>query len=317
MRYRHQELGYPLKDLYRVVGITEQAVFQHRKRQEHYSLATIMLLRQMDVYRREHPGCGLEKMYYQIEVLIMGRDKFIEFGKAMGYQLKHVRSKTITTIPGCYRWPNIIQGMLVMNINVVWQSDITYFRVDSRFYYITFVLDVYSRKIVGYAVSNTLEAKANVAALKFAFKTRGDKRQCDLIHHSDRGTQYTSTKYLAMLSAYGCTPSMGEKGQDNAYAERLNGIIKNEYLIYRRIANLTQLKKWVKQAVDQYNSTRIHDSLPEKLSPNAFEEKLLTLNYQKRPKVIIYADGRHTEQHAEGMLLSLPEEALKAHICPI
>lgn len=317
MRHRRHELGYALKDLYDVLGITEQAVSQYRRRMKRRSLEAVMLLKQIDDYRHEHPGCGLEKLYYQLEVLVMGRDKFIDFAKRMGYQLKRIKSNTRTTIPGYYIWPNLIEGIMLVDIDVVWQSDITYFRVENRFYYITFILDVYSRRIVGYAVCDTLEAKANIMALKSAFKTRGKKRQAHLIHHSDRGSQYTATQYLSLLTQYGVTPSMGDKGQDNAYAERLNGIIKNEYLIYRDIFTLSHLRKWVKQAVNQYNETRIHDGLPNKLSPIKFEEKILTLNHQKRPKVIVYADGKKTMQHAEGMLSGLPEKALQAHVCPI
>lgn len=314
---KRHSLTYTLNALYKVVGLSEQAVSQHRKRRERVSIELLILMKQIDDYRQRHPGCGLAKMYYQIKVSLMGRDRFIAFAKELGYQLNTFKSGIKTTIPGYYVWPNLIEGMLVTDVNRVWQSDITYFRVGERFYYITFILDVYSRKIVGYAVAKTLEAKANIKALKQAVKLRGKLELRRLIHHSDRGSQYTSQAYLQLLLEHGCLASMGQKGQDNAYAERINGIIKNEYLVYRSIVNMTQLKRWVKQAINQYNDERIHSSLPNRYSPNKFEEEVLTLNHQKRPKVIIHADGKCSTQHANSMVCSLPEKALQAHICPI
>jgi len=282
-------LSYNLSDLYSVIGISEQAVSQHRKRRGRASLEVVSLLQDMDDYRSRHPG----------------------------YQLSKYRSGVKTTIPGHYTWPNLIEGMVVAEINRVWQSDITYFRIGEHHSYITFIIDVYSRRIVGYAVSNTLESKANIMALSNAIKLRKNDDISKLIHHSDRGSQYTSKAYLALLLSHGCLPSMGSKGQDNAYAERLNGVIKNEYLVYRQILTLRDLKSKVKQAVQQYNTERIHTSLPGKISPNAFEKEILTLNYQRRPKVIIYAEGKDTTRHANTMLCSLPKKALQAHICPI
>lgn len=317
MRGVKHKLGYTLASLYKSVGISGQAVSQYRKREQQQNLDTLLLLNEIDQYRSRHPGCGLRKMFYQLKVKGMGRDKFIEFGKHFGYQLSAVKSYTRTTFRGYYNWPNLISGMLVMDVNRVWQSDITYFRVHDFFYYLTFIIDVYSRKIVGHAISNTLQARATIEALKKALRSRGLDNHKGLIIHSDRGTQYTSNQYMELLLRNGITPSMGEKGQDNAYAERLNGVIKNEYLTYRKIASYKQLAKWTNQAVKQYNEERIHAGLRGKQSPDMFEKQLLTLNYQKRPKVIIYADGKTAMRRAKYTLHSLPEKALQAHICPI
>jgi transposase InsO family protein len=309
--------GYSLRAIYAVATISEQAVLRYRRRLEKDSCDLVGLLNAMDQYRDKHPGCGLEKMYYQLQVSCMGRDRFIKFAQEMGYSIKKFRLMTKTTLSGYYIWPDLIQGMLVCAINKVWQSDITYYRVAEKFFYITFIVDVYSRVIISYAISRTLEAKANIEALSKAISYRKGDHLKGLIHHSDRGSQYTSKKYLQLLSSNNMQPSMGYKGSDNAYAERLNGIIKNEYLIYRDIKTERDLRKWVKQAVGQYNEERIHNSLPGRQSPKHFEQELLTLNYQKRPKVIIYTEGRPTMQPAQCRLHSLPEETLRAHICPI
>lgn len=289
MRLNQDLQGHSLRDLYRIAGLSEQAVYKYNKRVLKDSIAITILLDSINAYRRKHPGCGLEKMYYQLHVRLMGRDQFIALCKALGYSVRRPRSNVKTTIPGCYRWPNLIEGLLVVDVNRVWQSDINYYLVGNKYRYLTFIIDVYSRKIVGYAVSTTLEAKANIKALSSAFRRRGKINHGQLIHHSDRGSQYTSKAYLALLHKHGTLPSMGVKGPDNAYAERINGTIKNEYLRYRNITNDKELQRWVKQAVTHYNTERIHDSLPRKQSPEAFEKELVTLNYQKRHCGCIYA----------------------------
>ena len=271
----------------------------------------------IDQYRKRHPGCGLKKMYYQLKITEIGRDKFIMIGKELGYGFKPVINRIKTTISGSYRFSNLIEGMLLIDIDRVWQTDITYYRIKDYFCYITFIIDVYSRRILSYYVSKTLSAKANIITLKGAFQARFNKIQNRLIHHSDAGSQFIAKDYLKLLLQYECTPSMGQKAEDNAYVERLNGIIKNEYLHYRPIETFDDLKKWVKQAVDQYNNERIHDALPGKISPIEFEKKMIYLDCQKRPMVIIYADGNKTIRLASSQLYSLPEKALQAHICPI
>ena len=107
------------------------------------------------------------------------------------------------------------------------------------------------------------------------------------IHHSDRGSQYTYTAYIELLKTKGCKISMGLCGQDNAYAERINGTIKGEYLNYWKPTTLGQLKKRVKNAVDQYNNVRPHNHLGS-LSPVAFERMWATLKPKDRPYFTIF-----------------------------
>jgi transposase InsO family protein len=256
-------------------------------------------------------------MYYQLSLNYIGRDRFIEICKELGYKVKQRINRIKTTISANYRYPNLIEGMLVVKTNQVWQTDITYFRIQEKFYYISFIIDVYSRLIVSYEVSNSLQSKANISALKKAFKKRGKGDVRGLIHHSDRGVQFGSSKYLQLLTQYGCLSSMADKCQDNPYAERINGTIKNEYLAYRDIKSEKYLKRWTKQAVSHYNNERIHNSLPKRLSPMQFEKKLLTWSYQERPKVIIYADGRQVVKGDYTFLNDLPRKTLQALICPI
>jgi putative transposase len=233
-----------------------------------------------------------------------------------GYRVMKTRSFTRTTIPTCYKYPNLIEGMILWDKNQLWQSDITYIRIKEQFYYLVFIVDVYTKQILGYEASDHMRAEANIAALKMAF------RNCSgsiggMIHHSDRGSQYVDAKYIELLSRNNVYISMGLKAQDNAYAERVNGIIKNEYLIYRDMNTLADLRKYTRQAVNHYQTKRIHLSLPGRTTPEQFEKNLITLSSQKRPKVIVYTEGNPRIKEALSILDSLPEKDLQAPVCPM
>jgi hypothetical protein len=273
-----------LNQLYKVVGISKQAAHQYQIRQIEFDKKLSDLIVEVDELRSEHPGCGVEKMYSTLEPDFIGRDKFIETFMSLGYRVKKIKNYYKTTIPVSYKYPNLIEGLVVSCENMVWQSDITYFDVNGRFYYLVFLIDVYSRKIVGYAVSDHLRAEANIKALKMALTGRSAPK----IHHSDRGGQYIDNTYTNLLKENGTNISMGLIAQDNAYAERLNGIIKNEYLKYKIINSFEDLKKETKKAVEHYNNKRIHGSLPNKLNPNHFE----CLSENKDMIEIIYAQNR-------------------------
>jgi len=299
-----------------MLQISKQAVHQHSQREKVFNDKLSSLLTEVDVLRNEHPGCGVEKMYYTLCPDWIGRDKFIETMMSLGYGIKPIKSFIRTTIPACYKYPNLIEGMLLWDKNQLWQSDITYILVGDRYYYLVFIVDVYTKIILGYQASDHLRAEANRAALRMAM------RKCNgsihgLIHHSDRGSQYVDTAYTQTLLRHKAYISMGLKAQDNAYAERVNGIIKDEYLKYREMASLADLKKEVKKAVNHYNEKRIHGSLPGRKTPMQFEKNLVNLPSQKKPKVIIYAEGNPRIKEALSHLDSLPENNLKAPICPM
>jgi len=194
-------------------------------------------------------GCGLEKICHTLEPGFIGRDRFIAEMMKRGYRVRKKKNYVRTTRPvKISHWPNCITGMLLWDINMVWQSDITYFLSSNRkFYYITFIIDVYSKRIIGYSVSENLLAESNINAVQMAIKTRKGDDLHWLIHHSDKGSQYVSKRYTGILSSTGAVISMGGKAQDNAYVERLNGTLKNEYLKYWDIDDLQSLKKAVKK----------------------------------------------------------------------
>jgi hypothetical protein len=138
-----------------------------------------------------------------------------------------------------------------------------------------------------------------------------------LIHHSDRGSQYIEKGYTDLLKKNKIQISMGMKAQDNAYAERINGTIKNEYLKYWEPKNLEELQLMLRKAVNHYNNKRVHNNLPDRMSPVQFEKSLLDLTSQRRPTVIIYAEGNYKIKVASSHFDFKPKEEPLTHNCPI
>lgn len=272
-----------MNQLYKTIGISKQAVNQYAQRQAVFDNRVSQLILEADDLREDHPGCGVEKMYDILNPDFIGRDRFIETMMDLGYRIKRKKNYKRTTITGKKFYSNLIKGLRINAPNVLWQSDITYLPLNGKHYYAVFIIDVYTKKIVGLIVSDNMRAQANVAALNMALK----KNNAPEIHNSDRGSQYTYHKYIDLLVSNGTKISMSLSGLDNAYAERINRTIKEEYLDYWKPETFFQLKKCVAKAVKNYNEKRIHKNLP-KMSPNNFEKYWLTLKHEDRPIITIF-----------------------------
>lgn len=308
-------MNYSLNQLYEVAGLSKQAVYKQHVKEEEFNRKLSSLVIEADILKSEHPGCGVEKMYHTLRPEFMGRDKFVEIFMELGFRVKRKKNYQRTTFPGQIRYPNMIEGALINRANQLWQSDITYFRIGDRFYYLVFILDVFTRKIVGYHVSDSLRAEANLKALKMAMKQRTNISLEGLIHHSDRGSQYGNKRYTELLKNKGIRISMGEKAQSNAYAERINGIIKNEYLNHKRIDSFAKLKRETRKAVNHYNSKRIHGALPGRTTPGDFEISLLNLANKNTAGMIIYAEKNKKIKPTYGQLDLLTDK--NNYFCPI
>lgn len=273
-----------MNQLFQTIGISKQAVQQYAQRQAVFEWKLERLMLEADELRNAHPGCGVEKMYYALKPDFLGRDRFIEVFMQLGYRLNLWRNYRRTTYSTHIYYPNLIKGLELNAPCMVWQSDITYIQVADRYYYGVFIIDVYTRKIVGYQVSDHMRATANVKALQMALK----KNQPPKIHHSDRGSQYTYKRYIELLTRNQTEISMGLIAMENAYAERIHRTIKEEYLNHWKPKTFEQLKRQVKKAVDHYNSKRIHQSLQRK-TPLEFETYWNQIsNTQNRPLMTIF-----------------------------
>jgi transposase InsO family protein len=228
--------------------------------------------------RLDHPTLSCRAMYYKINPICIGRDKFEQFCYQAGFmierKLKYMRT---TNSFGVIRFENLLESAVLTNINQAFSSDITYFEIGGIFYFITFIIDCFSRKILGYAASKGLTTEqTTLAALQMAIKTRENNLPKDIIFHSDGGGQYYDKEFLKLTAKLGFKNSMCEMAYQNGKAERINGTIKNNYLRHYTINNFDDLVKILDHIVTLYNNKRPHKSLNYK-TPLLFEKELLIL----------------------------------------
>jgi transposase InsO family protein len=212
---------------------------------------------------------GAKVIYKKLTPCFMGRDRFIEFYKEEGLTLFKTKNfRRTTDSMGVIRFPNLLSGLELTSVNQVLVSDITYFDLHGKFVYITFIMDLYSRKIKGYSLGRTLRTEdTTLPALKLAM--REVPKNSNTIIHSDGGGQYYSKEFLSITKDR-FTSSMAESVYENAHAERVNGTIKNDYLIPANPKDFHHLNRLLAQAVEKYNNHRPHQSL-RYLTPTEFE----------------------------------------------
>jgi putative transposase len=283
-----------------VSGITKQALHQHKIRALGRANVAGEFFKQADKIRQEHPRAGCRKMALDIRCRGWGRDKTEQLLLQNGYRVYYPPNYTRTTYAQhdlYYR--DLIEGLELTGINQAVQTDITYYRVKEKFYYLVFLIDVYSRRIVGYSVNKTLKAEGNMKALQMLFRTR-DKCSFDgMIHHSDRGSQYIDKEYSKLLKDKNIYPSMCTEAWKNAYSERINRTIKEEYLDGWQIDTYRTLKRSVERAVKHYNNKRRHQSLGWQ-SPIQYERTVEKMPESMRPKMKIYKDlERYSQKGCE------------------
>lgn len=215
------------------------------------------------------PKIGGRKLYNILSChlhggLQMGRDAFFELLRSNNLLIRRKRRSVRTTYSNHWlrKYPNLIRSFTPTGSNQLWVSDITFIKTEVGFVFLSLVTDAYSRKIIGWSIGNTLEAKHSIAALLMAIK-HAPKDLSGLIHHSDRGVQYCSDGYVRVLNKKGISISMTESGDplENAIAERVNGILKTEWLYLNSYSGLEDAKRAVKSAIWTYNNLRPHLSL--------------------------------------------------------
>lgn len=273
-----------LNQFYKVIGTSKQAVHikinNFCKNQDEQ----MQILKIIYEIRQEHPTMGMRDLYFKIMPKTLGRDAFEEFCKSYNLWSKKPKNYRRTTDSnGVVRFDNLLQNMNLTNLNQAWQSDITYYEIDGKFYYITFILDSFSRRIIGHKTSTRLTTEqTTLPALLMAIKTRNKEDIEGLVFHSDGGGQYYAKTFLELTSKHKFNNSMCEYAWENGKAERVNGVIKNNYLIHRNIKNLGELVKEVDRSVSLYNSEKPHIKLKRK-PPITFEKDLLCLKKKTKP----------------------------------
>lgn len=275
--------------IYLLCNISKQGHHQAIARLKNQFQKQGLYIRAMEEVREIHPGMGLRTMYDMLQPEGIGRDNFIALGLREGFRLQNKEKETRTTYSvKCHLYANLLVGRRFTDVNQLWSSDITYFHCAGIFYYIVMIMDVYSRRIVGYSLADNMRAENNVAALKMALTMRGiDNYKQQLIHHSDKGSQYASDTYTKALEAYGIRISMCDEVYENTHIERINGTVKNQYLERMSIKSYEDLKKKLNQVIDTYNNQRPHQSLG-KMTPFAYEQSLKEIPMDKRGKMEIF-----------------------------
>ena len=278
-----------MQSVFSLCGISRQAHHQALLRSKNEAVKYELFIRLMEQVREIHPGMGLRTMYQMLQPEGIGRDNFVSLGLQEGFRLKTIEKYTRTTYSTkSNRYKNLLGVVVLTGINQVWSGDITYYYGFEHFYYIVLLMDVYSRRVIGYCLSDNMRAENNLKALKMAIKTRGIANyNGTLIHHSDKGTQYASDLYTETLDNVGIRISMCNEVYENTHIERLNQTIKNQYLYRMSITTEKELILKLDETIKSYNETKPHESL-KGMSPVQYEKSLLGINEEDRLKMSIF-----------------------------
>jgi transposase InsO family protein len=260
-------------------GIDRQVYYRSIKRRITKQDKAVLVVKMVLETRTQMPRIGSKKLYYllnqDLKTLKIGRDKFIDILRANHLLIAPKRSYHITTNSHhrFRKYKNQLLDLQITRPEQVWVSDITYIGKREKPCYLSLITDAYSKKIVGYNVSDNLSTESSLAALKQAIKLRENKKT-PLIHHSDRGLQYCANEYQKTLRKNEIQPSMTQNSDpyENAVAERINGILKQEFNIDKYSKDLPVMKQIIKEAVAIYNEKRPHLS-NHMLTPNQMHQQ--------------------------------------------
>lgn len=250
-------------------GKTRAAMYDQQKRLQSEVMVQDIVLHYVQQIRATLPRLGTRKLHYKLEPLLkdhdikVGRDYLFDLLEAHKMLIRQRRRKVVTTNPLAWmrKFPNLIKDLVVTRPEHVWVSDITYIRLINQWGYLSLVTDVYSRRIMGYAFRTDLKAQGCADALQMALDARA-YRHLELIHHSDKGSQYGSDLYLKLLRDHEIAISVTQKRDpyENALAERVNGILKNEFNLYECNMGFKAAVQRVADCIKIYNEQRPHSS---------------------------------------------------------
>lgn len=279
-------------------GLTRQAYYHDGWKGIDISIEEDILLTQICAIRENHKRMGTRKLYEKLQPFMvehqikMGRDALFNL-LSSNHMLVRKRIRRIQTTQSHHwlrKYTNLIHGFVPTAPNQLWVSDITYWKINEKYVYISFITDAFSRKVVGFHVAQTLETVETIKALRMALSGlfKRPESHPNLIHHSDRGVQYCSHNYVKLLQDYNVQISMTENGDplENAIAERLNGIIKDEYLNDSQVKSIDEARIILTHAVNLYNEDRPHMSIgnhyPSQVHKQSLKTERLWKNYYKK-----------------------------------
>lgn len=290
-----------LEKLCRLFGKSRQAFYDHSWRRVDDKMQKALIIDLVRSVRKKLPKVGTVKLLYMLKEdfsahkISIGRDSFFKLLREHDLLVKQKKRFIRTTMSNHHfkKWPDLTENMTVTAVDQLWVSDITYLTTRNGFIYLSLITDVYSRKIVGYHLSQHLKAQGCLIALHKAISSLN--AEAVVIHHSDRGIQYCCDAYIEALQNHSITISMTQSGSpyDNAIAERINGILKTELKLDSLFESYSDAVPVVHQAIDAYNRIRPHMSCgnltPEKAhkQPGLIIKKWKLKNYCKAKSVLL------------------------------
>jgi len=252
-------------------GVTRQAFYEAQHYEGRTTIAHMVVLTLVNELRADIPMLGTRKLLFMLTPELekhgikIGRDQLFDLLGFHGLLIR--RRKRMVKTTDSHHWlkkyPNLIKELVPSAAEQLWVSDITYIRTLQGFNYLSLITDAYSRKIMGYALFETLEATGPLEALVMAIKERQRTSRLNLIHHSDRGVQYCCAEYVQILAKDRIAISMTQSSSpyENGLAERVNGTIKNDFFPKRVYQNHIEATKAVSKIIEVYNQKRPHASL--------------------------------------------------------
>lgn len=288
---------YPTVSVGKLTGLfgkSRQAYYQAISQADKQEMEDAIILRLVSERRKEVEKAGTIKLMlmlnesFKAHNIKIGRDKLYNLLKTHGLLLRNRkrRPKTTDSNHRYRKYPNLIRDVVLKKANTLWVCDITYISINYGFAYLSLVTDAYSHKIVGYTLNKTLGRTGPIKALKMALQDCKFEPY-SLIHHSDRGIQYCCNEYIELLEKNKFMISMTEKGDpyENAIAERVNGILKTEFNLYKTFESFEEAEMAVIKGVSAYNNVRLHASC-DYLTPSLAHSKTGPLarrwkNYKK------------------------------------
>ncbi len=267
MRQLYPKVG--LSTLCGLFGYSRQAFYKKQNQAEKERMQTAIIIDEVQWIREKIPRVGGRKLFFMLNERLLehqikiGRDQFFNILRANNLLIKPRKRRAITTMSKHHlkKYPNLIIDLLIEAPNLLWVSDITYIKVVDKWNYVIFITDAYSKKVVGFEVSSKADAAFCIQALDQALEQWQD-RSSKLIHHSDRGLQYCSYAYTGKLKDNSILISMTQNGDplENAIAERVNGIFKQDFLMDKTFSSLEDAQKQIREMVYNYNHIRPHAS---------------------------------------------------------
>jgi putative transposase len=262
------------------LGYTTQAYHKKTKYYLQKDSTQQHILQQVQHFRKEQPRCGTRKLllmlqpFFKQHKITIGRDQFFQLLANHKLLVRKTKRSTHTTNSKHHfrRYPNLTKGFKPLKAHELWVSDITYIPLKERFAYLFLITDAYSRKIVGFHVSDDMKVSSAIVALKKALHQK--PAETIVIHHSDRGIQYCSTEYVNLLQKNNALISMTQSGDplENAIAERVNGILKTE-LISSSYEDIKKASVSITKAITIYNFKRKHSSVNYQIPDDVHQQQ--------------------------------------------